>query len=93
MQNSYQSEKYCISAVETNRKMLLLLQKARSKAINNQLHGVLFYQKNAFRPVANMYYGLAYKKYRENYYADPLKLCAGNWTWTGMRLQDKLGRI
>ena len=87
--NSYKSMKHCVSAVETNQRVFRLLHEAGSKAENNQLQRVLYYQRYAFRTAAKLKDQAAYKKYRANYFTRLFKWYAGNRTWLGTKWLGK----
>ena len=83
--NNYKSMKHCISAVETNQRMFQLLHEAGSKAENNQLQRVLYYQRYAFRTAARITENEMYKAYHNKYISDLFRWYRGNQTWIGFK--------
>lgn len=83
--NNYRSIEYCLSAMETNQRILQLLQKAESKAENNQLQRVLYYQRYTFRTAAKHKNQKLYRIYRKDYYPSLFKWYMGNKTRTGLK--------
>lgn len=81
----YRSMKHCISALETNRRMLQLFHDAGSKVENNQLQRVLYYQRYAFRTAARQKNQDLYREYRKGYCRSLIKWYAGNRSLTGLK--------
>lgn len=83
--NSYNSMKHCISAVETNQRMFQLLHEVGSKAENNQLQRILYYQRYAFRTAAKQNNLQSYKLYHNGYILNLLKWYNGNRSAIGLK--------
>ena len=83
--HNYNSIKHCLSAVETNRRILHILHDMKSKAENNQLQRVLFYQRYAFRTAAKQKNKSLYRTYRKGYYPSLFKWYSRNMTLIGLK--------
>ena len=83
--SNYMSLKHCASALEANQQIYRILHEAGSKAENNQLQRVLYYQRYAFRTAAKQKDSTAYRTYRSSYYPKLLRWYAGNRTWSGLK--------
>lgn len=81
---NYSSMEHCVSAVETNERVLRLLEAAESHAVNNQLQRVLLYRRYAFRTAA-MLHDPSYKKYRNGYFKTLFRWYSGNRSLVGFR--------